>query len=61
VAGITAGDGVHTPPKTFAAGNGGTVAGNVTNGMPNHANPGNTMTGNTGNGYARITLLQPTP
>jgi hypothetical protein len=38
-----------------------TVAGNVANGMPNHASPGSSMTGNRGHGHARITLLQPVP
>jgi hypothetical protein len=56
VAGITAGDS-HTPPKKFATGNGGTKAGNEE--MPNPS--GGTMTGKSGGGYARITLLAPTP
>jgi hypothetical protein len=38
--------------------NTGAKAGSAT-GMPNHANPSATMTGNSGNGYARITLLLP--
>jgi hypothetical protein len=29
--------------------------------MPDPANPGSTMSGNAGNGYARITLLAPLP
>jgi hypothetical protein len=50
VSGVTAGDSSHTPPKTFTSG--GTIAGNA-----NMTNPsGGTMTGRSGNGYARITL-----
>ncbi|MDR0745113.1 MAG: fimbrillin family protein [Mediterranea sp.] len=45
----------HTPPptKTFTAGKGATIAGNAS--MPNPS--GGTMTGRSGNGHAKITLL----
>jgi hypothetical protein len=39
--------------------NGSTVAGNVANGMPDWRLTDTTMTGNAGNGHARITLLNP--
>jgi hypothetical protein len=58
VSGITSTSNHNPPPtKTFTAGKGETIAGNVANGMPDHANPGNMMTGNAGNGHAKITLL----
>jgi hypothetical protein len=38
-----------------------TIAGNVADGMPNHADPSGIMTGNRGHGHARITLLSKAP
>jgi hypothetical protein len=57
VSGITEGDAPkHFPSKSFASGQGYTVAGDAS--MPDWSKPaGSVMTGNTGHGHARITLL----